>query len=275
MDVRGNGGDPRVALLFFVTSFAWSWSLWGAAVATGHSLAEGAGFMLYITGALGPLIGAALVTHGRDHAYRQAFLRRIWDPRSIMASSWLALMAVTTLPPVIGAALASIAGTAATVPNHSVEFVLGTVVMALAAGLVEEPGWRGAALDALQERTRPLWAALGIGALWSFWHLPLSFFEGTYFHGLGFGSVSFWLTHLMLVQLGVLYAWLANSSGRSILIAVLAHAGFNAVVGLLPLSTTGTVLTFLFLTAGTMAVVVVTKGDLAFTAAPPGRPPGP
>jgi hypothetical protein len=53
----------------------------------------------------------------------------------------------------------------------------------------------------------------GIGALWSLWHLPLSFMEGSNYYELGAGSLRFWLTHLMLVQLGVLLVWLANGSG--------------------------------------------------------------
>jgi uncharacterized protein len=191
----------------------------------------------------------------------------VWDSRGSGARWWLALLAVTTRPPVLGAALASVAGAAATVPAYTVGLVVGMAVMALAAGLVEEPGWRGAASDAWQERTRPVWAALGIGALWSSWHLPLSFLDGSYFHSLGFGSVRFWLTHLMLVQLGVLYVWLANGSGGSILIAVLAHAGFNTAWGLLPQGTTGDDITLLVLVAATVAVIAATKGGLCFVVA--------
>jgi uncharacterized protein len=279
VDARGSGGGHSPVLPFFVLTFMWTWALWWTAAATGHSATDPAGFMLYMTGALGPLGGAAWVVHSRGRAYRRVFLHRVWDPRGIPARWWLALIAVTTLPAVLGAAIASVAGAAATVPDYSVGLVLAAVVMALAAGLVEEPGWRGAALDAWQERTRPVWAALGIGVLWSFWHLPLSFFEGTYFHGLGFGSMRFWLTHLMLVQLGVLYVWLANGSGGSILIAVLAHAGFNAAWGQLPHSTTGAVTTFLVLTAATGAVIAATKGDLSLAGADactrqPGLPHG-
>jgi uncharacterized protein len=263
IDVRGSGSKPWAIALFFVVTFVWSWSLWGIAVAAGYSLAGPAGFMLYITGALGPLIGAVLLVHRLEHAYRWQFLRRVWDPRSIPARWWLALLSVAILPSLLGAALAGVVGAAATLPDYTIAVILGASVMALAAGLVEEPGWRGAALDALQERTRPVWAALVIGALWSFWHLPLNFFEGTFFHALGFGSVAFWLTHLMLVQLGVLYVWLANGSGGSILIAALAHAGFNAVWGLMPQSTIGTVFSFVILTVGTVTVVLVTKGGLS------------
>lgn len=267
-DMRGADARKRRPVLpFFVVAFVWSWALWWTAAAMGRSFVEPVGFVLYMSGGLGPLLGAVWVVHRRGSAYRRPFLRRVWDPRGIRARWWLALVAVATLPAAVGAALAGVAGVAATVPDYSVGLVLGAGVLALAAGLVEEPGWRGAAADAWQQRTRPVWAALGIGALWSLWHLPLSFFDGTYFHGLGFGSAPFWLTHLMLLQLGVLLVWLANGSGGSILMAILAHAGFNLAVGLLPHSTTGDVITFLVLTAATVAVIAATKGRLCFAAA--------
>jgi uncharacterized protein len=265
-DMRGADDRKRPVLPFFVIAFVWSWALWWTAAATGASFTEPVGFMLYMTGGLGPLLGAVWVVHRRGPAYRSAFLRRVWDPRGIRARWWLALVAVAALPAAVGAALAGVAGVAGIVPDYSLGVVLGAAVLALAAGLVEEPGWRGAASDAWQERTRPVWAALGIGALWSLWHLPLSFFEGSYLHGLGFGSVRVWLTHLMLFQLGVLLVWLANGSGGSILMAILAHAGFNIAVGLRPDSTTGDVITFLVLTAAVVAVIAATKGHLCFAA---------
>jgi membrane protease YdiL (CAAX protease family) len=81
---------------------------------------------------------------------------------------------------------------------------------------------------------------------------PLSSVEGSYSPGLGFGTVRFWLTHLMLAQLGVLYVWLTNGSGGSVLMAILTHAGFNMAVGLRPHSTTGDAITFLVLAAATV-----------------------
>jgi uncharacterized protein len=266
---RAAAPQDRPVLPFFAVAFVWSWALWWTAAATGRSFTEPVGFMLYMTGGLGPLLGAVWVVHRGGPAYRRAFLRRVWDPRGIRARWWLALVAVTTLPAALGAALAGVVGVAATVPDYSFGLALGAGMLALAAGLVEEPGWRGVAADAWQERTQPVWAALGIGALWSLWHLPLSAVEGSYLHGLGFGTVRFWLTHLMLVQLGVLYVWLTNGSGGSVLMAILAHAGFNMAVGLRPHSTTGDAITFLVLAAATVAVVVATKGRLCFAAATP------
>jgi uncharacterized protein len=111
----------------------------------------------------------------------------------------------------------------------------------------------------------PKWAAAGIGTLWSLWHLPLSFIEGSYYYELGAGSLRFWLTHLMLVQLGVLLVWLANGSGGSILLAVLAHAAFNVAVGLARAMRPSTWWPF-SLSAATSAVITVTGGRLCFPA---------
>jgi uncharacterized protein len=176
-------------------------------------------------------------------------------------------------PAVLGAMAASAVGTAATVPGYGFGTITAVVGFALAAGLVEEPGWRGAASDGWQARTRPIWAAAGIGVFWALWHLPLYFVEGSYQHGLGFGSVRFWLTNLVLVQLAVLYVWLANGSGDSILIAILAHAGTNISGELVPHSTTRDVIAFLVLTVATLTVAAVTRGRLR-SAAAGARSPG-
>ena len=259
--------QPRVALLpYFVVVFAWTWSLWW--LAAGLPAPPGPlGAMLFLTGGLGPLVGAAWVVRRRGPAYRRTFVRRIWDPRGIAAVWWWALVAVAAGPALLGAGLAGVAGAAATAPDHRLGAVGGVVAFALAAGLVEEPGWRGAASDLWQARARPVFAAIGIGVFWALWHLPLYFVEGSYQHGLGFGSLRFWLTNLVLVELSVLYVWLANGSGGSILLVVLAHAGFNAAGELVPRSVTGDVIAFALVTVATVAVVIVTRGQLSYPAA--------
>ncbi|HSI92320.1 MAG TPA: type II CAAX endopeptidase family protein [Jiangellaceae bacterium] len=251
-------------LLFFVLAFAWSWAWWGTAAVTGARVTEPPGLLLYLLGVLGPLVGAVWMVHRRGRMYRQEFLRRVVDPRGISARWWLALLAVAAGPAALGAVGASVAGRAGTAPGFSVGAAAVLMGPALVAGLVEEPGWRGAVSDAWQVRTRPVWAATGIGVLWSLWHLPLSIIESSYYHELGAGSLRFWLTHLMLVQLGVLLVWLANGSGGSILVAVLAHAAFNVAVGLAPGGLAFDVVALLALTAATSAVVSVTRGRLCF-----------
>lgn len=191
----------------------------------------------------------------------------------MLTRSWLALAAVAVGPAVLGAGLAGVAGAPATVPEFTVGSVAAVVVFALMAGLVEEPGWRGAASDLWQTRMRQVAAATGIGALWASWHLPLHFIAGSYQHGLGFGSLRFWLTNLVLVELGVLFVWLINGAGGSILIAILAHAGFNAASGLLARSAMGDVVAVIVISVATIAVIAGTRGWLALDSAQAKKPP--
>jgi hypothetical protein len=66
-------------------------------------------------------------------------------------------------------------------------------------------------------------------------------------------------------ELGILLVWLANGSGDSILLAVLAHAAFNVAVGLAPSGLTFDVVTLLALSAATSAVIILTRGRMCFT----------
>lgn len=258
---------PPAACTYFGIAFAWTWTLWWTAAATGRSVAEPVGAMLYMAGGLGPLLGAAWLVLRSDRGYRRDFLRRVWDPRRIAAPWWWALVAVAAGPAVLGATVAAVAGAAAALPAYGVGAVGGAIAVALLAGFAEEPGWRGVAADAWQRRTLPAGAAIGIGAIWALWHLPLAFIDGSYYHALGFGSLAFWLTLLALVELGVLYLWLANGSGGSILIAILAHAGFNVAASLAPRSATGDVTAFVAITVATVVVVAATRGRLRDPAA--------
>lgn len=269
MSEPGLDGDRQLPVLPYVlVTFAWTWAMWWTA-ATIRRGPGGLTTLLFLTGGLGPLLGAAWVVHRGGRAYRQRFLRRLWDPRGIRPAWWLALLSVAAGPAVLGAVVARVVGAATTVPDHRLGTVVGVLGFALAAGLAEEPGWRGAASDAWHTRSHPMVAAVGIGLLWALWHLPLYFVEGSYQHGLGLGSPRFWLTNLVLVQLGVLYLWLANGTGGRILVAVLAHAGTNAAGELVPRSTTGDMVALLVVTGATVTVIAATRGRLRSAGAEP------
>jgi uncharacterized protein len=254
-------------LTFALLTFSWTWTMWGTAIANGLTIGEPPGAGLYLLGVFGPLVGAAGIVRRGGRLYRREFLRRIWDPRGTGSRWWLALVAVIAGPAALGGVAAGMSGAAATVPTYSTGAFVSAIMVALIAGVAEEPGWRGAISDTWQPRTLPAWAAAGIGTLWSLWHLPLHFLEGTWYHGMGLGSVRFWLIHVLLAQLGVLFVWLANGSGGSILIAILAHAGFNVAMGLAQESLTRDAVAFVVVTAATIVVITATRGQLAFTEA--------
>jgi uncharacterized protein len=256
------------AFPYFVLTFAWTWSMWWGAVAAELSFEQPLFQLLYLLGVLGPLVGAAWLVRGGSPDYRREFIRRVCDPRGIAARWWFAVAGVAAGPALVGAAAAAATGATGTSPDYSTALVGAVVVFALVAGLAEEPGWRGAAADAWQARVHPIWAAIGIGALWALWHLPLYFIEGSYQYEVGFASVRFWLTSLALVQLSVLFLWLANGARGSILLAILAHAGFNVSGELVPGGAVRDVVAFSVLTAVTLTVIAMTRGWLRYAADP-------
>jgi len=103
----------------------------------------------------------------------------------------------------------------------AIVFVIGAVV---AGGIGEEFGWRGFGQARLQARTGALWAAIVIGLLWSTWHLWPVVVPG----GLSlFSWTDFPQTYVRLVSTAILYAWLYNNSGGSLLLVLLAHGAYN------------------------------------------------
>jgi hypothetical protein len=94
----------------------------------------------------------------------------------------------------------------------------------LTYGLGEEVGWRGFALPRMQ-RTRPAAnAALLLGLLWAGWHLPAFLYRDTYTE---MGLLGFPMFAVSVVFASVVFAWLYNSTGGSLLLVILFHIFFN------------------------------------------------
>jgi uncharacterized protein len=90
--------------------------------------------------------------------------------------------------------------------------------IAVIAPLGEEYGWRGYAQPRLQRVTTPLVASVIIGVVWAVWHVPTFFIPGTSF------DMLFMFLPLMIAG-SIIYTWLFNASGGSMLVIVLAHLG--------------------------------------------------
>ena len=250
---------------YALVTFAWTWTFWwGGVIAGALSIDVPVGLVVFLGGP-GPLLGALFVLRRSATSYRRGFLGRIVDPRRVPAAWWPVTAAVAVLPALVGYLVSAAAGRAPAADlAPSAGAIAFAVGFALAAGFVEEPGWRGVGHDVLQSRVRPAVGAVIVGALWMLWHLPLFFLEGTYQHDLGFLTTRFWTFNASLALLSVLYAWLVNGSGGSILIAVLAHAGTNVAGSVIPQDALTDLIRTAALAVAAVAVMGVTGGDLAY-----------
>jgi membrane protease YdiL (CAAX protease family) len=113
-------------------------------------------------------------------------------------------------------------GQADYLPYLGIPGVLG--VWFLTYGMGEEIGWRGFALPRLQRNRPAANAALLLGIIWACWHLPAFFFRDTYIE---MGPLGFPMFVVSIEFASVVFAWLYNSTGGSLLLVILFHVFFN------------------------------------------------
>ncbi len=111
-------------------------------------------------------------------------------------------------------------------------FTLGAIGSLLVIEIVtgatgEELGWRGFLQLRLQDRLSPLLSGVVVGVIWAAFHVPLWLL-----HGGPWASLPYWAFALAAVSSSVIFAWLVNGAGGSMVIATLFHFLFNLAVNL-------------------------------------------
>src|SRR5215211_6415158 len=137
--------------------------------------------------------------------------------------------------------------------------LLGLVIMLAffifpGSALGEEIGWRGYALPRLQTRMSALSASLILAPIWALWHLPL------WFTGQAFRPPIFFVPFVISAfALSVIFTWVYNSTGGSLLLVVLLHATANLPLTLLlePLGSRAMVPLILYFGLMAVAAIVV------------------
>jgi NAD(P)-dependent dehydrogenase (short-subunit alcohol dehydrogenase family)/membrane protease YdiL (CAAX protease family) len=229
----GSGDGLRRTGVFLAIAFAVSWSAWIAAALLGESRTAGVAALHY-AGGLGPLVaGVGMVVFAEDRAYRAEYVRRLVDPRRIGRWWWafcLTFVPVLTLLTMAADAAAGGPSSLETLGSWASDpmALLGLVAFTFVFGpLVEEPGWRGYALDRLLDWRSPLPATIVVGFAWALWHVPLFFVPGSYQAELGFGTGGFLVFELSIVGVSFLYTAAFVGTARSTLAAVLLHFSVN------------------------------------------------
>jgi len=96
------------------------------------------------------------------------------------------------------------------------------LLMQIYVVIAEEFGWRGLAQPALQGHVNVLIAALIVGVMWTFWHLPMFFVKDSNQYGTPIALYAF-----VTISFGLYAAVFYNASGGSVLPAMLFHMSLN------------------------------------------------
>ncbi len=96
----------------------------------------------------------------------------------------------------------------------------------------EELGWRGFALDRLQNKFNALSSGILLGIFWAAWHIPMFLINGFGQHDNHLPFEQFFLT---IILVSVLITWLQNNTRGSLIPAFIVHALINLSGEVLPL----------------------------------------
>jgi membrane protease YdiL (CAAX protease family) len=235
---QGAYGITARPMPMLLAAVAWSWAWWAGSIALGGVETLG-GALVYLVGGFGPTVAVVATLWRSSPAYRSSFRRRLLMGREAPIW-WLAAVLLAVSPKLVAMAVAAAGGHVATGEPISLLAVPVSLAFGIMVVAIEEPLWRGVALDAFgQAKVK---ASLIIGLVWSVWHVPLFAIKGTFQHELGLGTVDFFVFSIGVVGLSVLLTWLVVGSGGSILLAMVAHFLINMTGNFLPDDTTVRVL---------------------------------
>ncbi len=232
----------RKPWIFFFLTFVYSWLLWLPSILSGLGVEIPFDVSVYTSvvvpiGAFAPMLAAITLIYrkGRWPGVK-AYFRAAFDFRVEPLYYILAFLLPIVIH-VIAHYLAPAMGLEVADTLFPADLPVPTIVLAipyfflmlLIGGGQEEFGWRGYAQQPMQERFGVVTASLLIGVIWGFWHLPLWLMPGD-----GHSTYPFIAFLLMTTSISVVYAWIFNTSGKKLIIAIIFHAMNNTAAPLIP-----------------------------------------
>ena len=179
------------------------------------------------------LVSLVMMAASRQPGMFREFASRLVDLRRIRWATWpiFFLLMPAVVVTSIGISLLFGGSTAQFSFEDGFSFspaVVSALSVLLLAATFEELGWRGYAFDSLRARYTFLSAALAFGVLWSLWHLPLLFVNGSYQHDILTQSPWFAVNFFVsIVPMGIIISWICEKNNKSILAAIVFHFLIN------------------------------------------------
>ncbi|MDO8869550.1 MAG: type II CAAX endopeptidase family protein [Methanobacteriaceae archaeon] len=263
--------EKRNLYLFFIITFIFSWFFWIPPILIGQGIPFPsilADFFLgpFNLGAWGPFVAAFLLTYrnnGKDGVFK--LLKRGVDYK--FHKIWF-LPILLLMPFITGVSLLIASFLGDPLPGLSIFYEPWLIVfwffylLLLGGPLQEEFGWRGYALDRLQSTRSALTSSIILGVIWAVWHFPLNFGAGA--AGPQYGvALSLFIGALITMSLmSILFTWIYNNTGRSILAVLIFHTSLNLSTFILfpVFEVQSALLFYMILILATVVVVLIIWG---------------
>ncbi len=217
-------------VLFFASAYFFTWIFWIPAIFLPGDTAS----VLMIAGLIAPAaVSTAFVFFSGSDALKRdlkdkiaGFYKVKWGSVLLSVVIFALIIAVSILmSTAFGQSLDQFAFT----EDFSFTGVgIGSALLTiLLASVIEEVGWKGYCEDSIGNYMNWFRESMIFGALWSLWHLPLIFIEGTYQAGLMTAPLFVINFFVSGIPLGFIITWVYLASDRSILACMVFHLFVN------------------------------------------------
>ena len=148
--------------------------------------------------------------------------------------------------------------------------IAGAFITITIASIIEEVGWKGYCEDSIGNYMNWFWESMIFGVLWSLWHFPLIFIQGTYQAGLMVNPLYVINFFVSGIPMGFVITWVYLESDRSILACMIFHFFVNFMQEKIALTPETKCLETIVITVVTI-IIIMAKKDMFFETRHVGR----
>ena len=249
-------------VLFFALAYLFTWLFWIPAIFVSENTAA----VLMLIGLLAPAVVSTVfvMLSGSDSLKRDlknkifGFYKVKWK-NVILATCVFAIIIVASI--ILSLAFGQSIDQFSFTDDFSFTGVgIGSALLTiLIASIIEEVGWKGYCEDSIGDYMNWFWESMIFGALWSLWHLPLIFIQGTYQAGLMVNPLYVINFFVSGIPLGFIITWVYLVSDRSILACMVFHLFVNFMQEKIAMTPETKCVETLVVTAATVVIVCANK----------------
>ena len=260
-------------VLFFALAYLFTWIFWIPAIYLPESISP----LLMLVGLMAPaIVSTVFIMASGSDALKQDFKNKIIGFYKV---KWLNVVwAVIVFAIVIACSimLSLLFGQSLDQFSFTENFsftgvgIAGAFITITVASIIEEVGWKGYCEDSIGNYMNWFWESMIFGVLWSLWHFPLIFIQGTYQAGLMVNPLYVINFFVSGIPMGFVITWVYLESDRSILACMIFHFFVNFMQEKIALTPETKCLETIVIIMVTVIIVMVKK-DMFFETRHVGR----
>lgn len=260
-------------ILFFICAYLFTWIFWIPAIFLPESISP----FLMLIGLMAPaVVSTVFVMVSGSDALKQDLKNKIFGFYKVKWRNVLWAVIVFAIIIVCSILLSLLFGQSPDQFSFTKDFsftgvgIAGAFFTITVAAIIEEVGWKGYCEDSIGNYMNWFWESMIFGALWSFWHFPLIFIQGTYHAGLMVNPLYVINFFVSAVPMGFVITWVYLVSDRSILACMIFHFFVNFMQEKIAMTPETKCVETIVVTLAA-AIIVLVKKDMFFESDHVGR----